>query len=184
MFLNAKGRFLPVIVVLILTLVACGVYYLRIQSNNPINPEGSVNQINRVQRINLQEGYYFDVTIPEGYTLKPGMGDYANFIADADGKELIGFQKSSGGGELSMTSPIIIDNVPLVIMYRKDIGCPADIFSEKAHNPQKMYFGILTWCQDERAIQLPVYKQVIDSIVFGDKLRDVILGNSPAPSIQ
>lgn len=136
------------------------------------------------KRVTLIPGYYLDVTVPKGYHLRNGEGDYAAYLTTSEGKDLIGFQRSWGGGELSLRSPITIDGVPMSIMYRDDIGCPADIFSEKANSPGKMAFGILTWCEDENETQLPVYKQVIDSVVFGDKLRNVLLGNEPQPSLN
>lgn len=201
---NKKIGFLPMILVglLLLVVVGIGAYYLGTQKNNLSNKDinmepNPTNQITptqsidstintqKTERIILQEDYYFDITIPKGYSLKEGFGDYAKYIVDSDGKKLIGFLKSSGGGELSSRrSPITIDGVPLVIMYRKDIGCPLDIFSEKAEIFQKMYFGIVTWCKDEKDTQLPVYKQVIESVIFGPKLRQILLGNSPAPSLQ
>jgi hypothetical protein len=205
---NPRGNFPIILGVLVLLLVVGGgAYYLGIQNGrtapqaqnisiqptaapqnhtitNPTTTPITTNKTPKIERIVLQEGYYFDATIPEGYSLKEGSGDYAKYVVDAEGKEVIGFQKSWGGGEMSKTYPVTIDNVPLVIMYRKEIGCPADIFSEKANNPQKMSFGIMTGCKDEKETQLPVYKAVIESIVFGPELRDVLLGSKPAPSIQ
>lgn len=199
--INTQRRFFPVILGLfvLLVAVAVGTYYLGKQNNVVLNqvmnkettpttqPSPTTNSVNKVpktERIVLQAGYYFDVTIPEDYSLKEGVGDYANYVVDADGKELIGFAKSSGGGELSKTYPIIINSVPLVVMYRKDVGCPADIFSKEYSVPLKMSFGIMTWCTDEKETQLPVYKQIIESIIFGPKLRDVLLGKEPVPSLQ
>ncbi len=193
---NSKVN-LPIIfsVLVLLLIVGGGAYYLGTQKTNTSQNSQLSNIttthttettyppiMSKIQRIVLKEGYYFDVTIPEGYSLRAGVGDYVNYIVDNEGEELIGFQKSSGGGELSRTNPITIDGVPLVIMYRNDIGCPANIFSEKASNPQKMYFGIMTWCKDEKDTQLPVYKQVIESIVFGSELKEVLLGNKLAPA--
>lgn len=200
---NQRGSMLIVLSILVLLIMfGGGTYYLAtkneetpepLQNTQPTpTPQDSsksnitatpspINKTPKTERIVLQEGYYFDVTVPEGYLLAEGLGDYANYIIDSDGEKLIGFQKSSGGGVLGRLNPVVIDNVPLVVMYREDIGCPADIFSEKAHNPQAMYFGIITWCKDAASTQSPVYKKVINSIVFGHELREVLLGNKPAP---
>lgn len=149
------------------------------------NPPGFLPIKTTKERITLQPGYYLDVQIPEGYLLKNGAGDYAKYITDAKGKDLIGFQRSSPGGELGRLYPMGINNVPLVIMYRSDPGCPANIFSEKTKfNPETLYFGINTWCKDEKNEQDPVYHQVIESIVFNPKLKEVLLGNSPPPPLS
>jgi hypothetical protein len=149
------------------------------------NPPGFANVEGRTERIVLQDEYYLDVFVPEGYQLKDGAGDYAKYITDSKSKELIGFQKSSPGGELGTTHEVGINNVPLVSMYRSDFGCPINIFSEKIKfAPEKLYFGINTWCKDDTNTQDPIYEQVLESVVFSPKLKEMLLGTTPAPLLS
>lgn len=150
-----------------------------------------VEDTNQVEAIILQDGYSFDITLPNGYQYKKGrQGDHLGYVSDKSGEIFVRFLVSSGGGELSPKGSTIIDGVPFTIDYRENIGCNADIYPTNAKYPggNYLYFQIMAkGCKDDKewleSIPNKNMEQLLQSIKFNLKLKELLLGKTSAPEV-
>lgn len=152
-----------------------------------------VDEVNgKLETIILQDGYSFDITLPAGYQYKKErQGDHLGYIADKNGEPYIRFLVSSGGGELSPKGKTTIDSVPFTIDYRENIGCNADLYPANAKYPggNSLYFQIMAkGCKDDKewlaGIPDKDIEQVIMSMRFNPRLKELLLGKTAAPLLQ
>lgn len=143
------------------------------------------------QTISIQDDYSFNLFIPDGYYLKPGPGDYnIGAIYDKNDKMLIGFNgNSTPAGASTPTGSFTIDGVPFTVEYRPKgiIGCPMAMDPTSTGNQSRnvsVYFKLSTRCKDGKNQQDPIYEQIIKSITFNPKLKEVLLGKRLPPLIK
>lgn len=180
-----KQKVLIVSVIIIILVGLISIFLFKTRGNSKIQ----VNTELKRETIVLQDGYSFTVNIPSGYLLIPGLGDYINYVVNEDDKRIIGFQKSNQGGESSPMGSVIVDGVPFIIDYRKNIGCPSDMYPTKIKTGggninTYMLFGIYTWCEDDKETESEIYEQIVGSIKFNNQLKDVLLGFKYAPLLK
>lgn len=196
--------FIIILTLLSASIVAGAIYFKRIypqiqpKSNNVIvaiptkstpvlkSEETLVGQ----QTIIIQDEYWFSLFIPDGYYLKPGPGDYDIGAIYNNHKIIIRFSgNSTPGGESAPTGSFNIDSIPFTVEYRSDktLGCPMSMkpsyFGNNLRN-NSIYFNLLTWCKDEKEDHDPVYEQIIKSIRFSPRLKEVLIGKRLPPLIK
>lgn len=138
----------------------------------------------RIETVIVKEDYLFTFTLPVGYQIKQGLGDYRSYIADKKGKEIIGFGVSSAGGERTPLRSAVIDGVSFTIDHGENIGCGVTLYpASLKFSPDSLYFYINTWCIDsgrgKSGVPEDVYKQIIESIKFNPQFKNFLLGNIP-----
>lgn len=127
--------------------------------------------------------YSFDVQIPDNYSIKK-YNDFESLAKDAamifDENDIAVLDISTATfGESSPVGSIIIDDVPFIINYFKDVGCLADINPTNWLPGTKPYFNIHVFCDKTGKAtdkQLQTYKQIIQSMTFSPALKNVLLG--------
>lgn len=163
-----RGFVAILIVIGIVGVVLAGVFYLK----------QTVISTPKTETIVIKEDYSFVLTLPGGYQIKQGVGDYHSYIAHKNGKEIIGFGVSSAGGEKTPLGSVVIDGVPFTIDYRANIGCGVALYPKNLKfSPDSLYLHLNTWCVD-LGVKDDMYKQIIESIRFNPKLKDFLLGNT------
>lgn len=190
-----KPRKSPILLTTVLLIAATsgiGGYWLGTRTSQILPQSEIISQLSpttdNITTVNIQDDYFFKVTMPQGYTLINGGGDYIRYVTDRSGEIIIGFYISSGLGESRPTGQTIIDDVHFTVedaINRGAISCSVDLSSTNA--PFKLghlYFGINTWCKDAHEEQSDVYERVIRRIQFSEDLRAVLLGKSPPPMLR
>ncbi len=142
------------------------------------------------ERIVIKDDYWFEFNIPRGYRLdRNKIGSYLGYIVDEKGNKLLGFGFNSAGGELSPKGKTIIDGVPFTIEYDTEVSCSVAVYpTNLKFSLDRLYFFVSTWCkpgeEGKNISNKSLYTDVISSIKFSDKLKDILFGKTQPPLLK